>query len=71
MESTLLLKKLNKGIDLDIKLCFICQKTSSWTVFSKENGRKKIMEAAIFREDDVLLRTKIVKCRPTFLLPYG
>ena len=56
MDSTLSLKKSNYLIDLDIKLCIICQKSSSSTVVSTENGRKKIIEAAAIREDEVLLR---------------
>ena len=58
MDSTLLLKKSNYLIDLDIKLCIICQTSSSSTVVSTENGRKKITEAAAIREDEVLLRLK-------------
>ena len=56
MSSTLLVKKSNYLIDLDIKLCIICQKSSSSTVVSTENGRKKIIDAAAIREDEVLLR---------------
>ena len=58
MDSTLLLKKSNYLIDLDIKLCIICQKSSSSTVVSTENGRKKIIEAAAICEDEVFLRLK-------------
>ena len=58
MSSTLLLKKSNYLIDLDIKLCIICQKSSSSTVVSTENGRKKIIEAASIREDKVLWRLR-------------
>ena len=39
-------------------MCIICQKSSSSTVVSTENGRKKIIEAAAIREDEVLLRLK-------------
>ena len=56
MDSILSLKKSNYLIDLDIKLWIICQKSSSSTVVSTENGRKKIIEAAAIREDEVLLR---------------
>ena len=58
MSSTLLVKKSNYLIDLDIKLCIICQKSSSSTFVSTENGRKKIIEAAAIREDEVFLRLK-------------
>ena len=58
MGSTLLVKKSNYLIDLDIKLCIICQKSSSSTFVSTENGRKKIIEAAAIREDEVFLRLK-------------
>ena len=56
MDSTLLLKKSNYLIYLDIKLCIICHKFSSSTAVSIENGRKKIIEAASIREDEVLWR---------------
>ena len=58
MGSILLVKKSNYLIDLDIKLCIICQKSSSSTFVSTENGRKKIIEAAAIREDEVFLRLK-------------
>ena len=57
-DSTLLLKKSNHLIDLDIKLRIICQKSGSLTVVSTENGRKKIIRAAAIRGDEVLLRLK-------------
>ena len=60
MDSTLMLKKSNYLIDLDIKLCIICQKSSSSTVVSTKNGRKKIIKAAAIREDEVLLRLKLL-----------
>ena len=56
MDSTLLLKKSNYLIYLDIKLCIICHKFSSSTAVSIENGRKKIIEAASIREDELLWR---------------
>ena len=56
MDSTLLLKKSKYLIYLDIKLCIICHKFSSSTAVSIENGRKKIIEAASIREDEVLWR---------------
>ena len=56
MDSTLLLEKSNYLIYLDIKLCIICHKFSSSTAVSIENGRKKIIEAASIREDEVLWR---------------
>ena len=41
MDSTLLIKKSNYLIDLDIKLCIICQKSSSSTVvINREWGKK-------------------------------
>ena len=58
MDSILSLKKSNYLIDLDIKLWIICQKSSSSTVVSTENGRKKIIEGAATRQDEVLLRLK-------------
>ena len=39
-------------------MCIIRQKSSSSTVVSTENGRKKIIEGAATRQDEVLLRLK-------------
>ena len=57
-DSTLLLKKSNYLIDLDIKLCIICQKSGSSTVVPTENGRKNFIRAAAIRGDEVLSRLK-------------
>ena len=60
MDCTFLLKKSHYLIDVDIKLCIICKKSSGSTVVSTKNGRKKIIEAAAIRKNKGFLRLKLL-----------
>ena len=42
-----------KSSEFDIDQCIICQKESKVSLTSTENGRKKIIDAAATRKDEV------------------
>lgn len=44
----------------DPKRCIICQKSTTQPTVSTENGRKRIHEAALIREDVVSKRLKLI-----------
>ena len=47
---------LAKSSEFDIDQCIICQKKSKVSLTSTENGRKKIIDAAAIRKDEVYQR---------------
>jgi hypothetical protein len=47
--------------DIDIDLCIICQKSTSQVPFTSEQGRKRILDAAEVRNDEITKRLKLVK----------
>ena len=44
---------LAKSSEFDIDQCIICQKKTKVSLTSTENGRKKIIDAAAVRKDEV------------------
>ena len=47
---------LAKSFEFDIDHCIICQKKGKVSLTSTENGRKKIIDAAAIRKDEVYQR---------------
>ena len=47
---------LAKSSEFDIGQCIICQKKSKVSLTSTETGRKKIIDAAVIRKDEVYQR---------------
>lgn len=56
MATLLKLTNKDKKSEFDINKCIICQKKTKSTLVSTENGRKKIMDAAFIRKDEVYQR---------------
>ena len=68
MEGVALTRATLSATVIDIKKCIICHKSGNVSTTSSENERKRVLDAAEIRNDDVVSkRLKLVGQRETFV----